>query len=256
MGDYDILVGYDVETDCVGEIRMDLRTHVHGAVVGQSGSGKSIALLWLLYQILSLDIPLELYICDPKNSGDFRGIVPPNRYATGMLASAALIHKFYEVFQNTPENNDKLQLLLIDEYAGLITSLPDIIGGKDGKAETDKIKSEMASMFMLSRSRGMGIWLIMQRPSASLFSSASGSLDNLMFVLNMGKLHTQTHISLFANEELENKDFAASYRPNTGSGYFLQDGQPLKAIRIPLIRDKSALIRLLQIKARKKFCFI
>lgn len=253
MSEYDILVGYDIETNCVGEIRLDLQTHVHGAIVGQSGSGKSIALLWLLYQMLSINAPLELYVCDPKHSGDFDGIVPRDHFATGMLASAELIHKYYGIFQNTPENNNVLQLLLVDEYAGLVTSLSDVIGGKDGKTEVEKIKSEMAAMFMLSRSRGMGIWLIMQRPSATLFSSSSGSLDNMMFILNMGKMHTQTHISLFANETLENADFAALYRPNTGSGYFLQDGQPLKAIRIPLISDKAALIKLLQKKARKKF---
>lgn len=253
----EIVVGYDVETDCIGKIKMDILTHVHGAIVGQSGSGKSLALLTLLYQILSLDMPVEIFICDPKNSGDFMGIVPPSNFATGIEQSARMIHTFYEIFQNTPENNDKLQLLLIDEYAGLITSLPDIIGGKEGKAETETIKSEVARMFMLSRSRRMGLWLIMQRPSASLFntssSSASGSLDNLMFALNMGKLHTQTHISLFANEHFENEAFAASYHPSRGSGYFLQDGQPLKAIRIPLIRDKAALTKLLQKKARDKF---
>lgn len=253
MSKYEILVGYDVETDCVAEIRMDVRTHVHGAIVGQSGSGKSVALLWLLYQLLKLPVPLSLYICDPKQSGDFDGIVPSCNFASGMTDSAELIHKFYDIFQNTPENSDKLQFLLIDEYAGLVTSLADIIGGKDGKAEVEKIKSEMASLFMLSRSRGMGVWLIMQRPSASLFGSSSGSLDNLMFSLNMGKLHTQTHIALFANESLENADFAETYKPSRGSGYFLQEGQSLKAVRIPLIKDKSALTKLLRKKAQEKF---
>lgn len=249
----EIVVGYDVETDCVGKIKMDILTHVHGAILGQSGSGKSLALMWLLHGILSLDMPVEVYICDPKSSGDFTNIVPPDNFATGMKNSAELIHKYYELFLQTPENNDTLRLILIDEYAGLITSLPDIIGGKEGKAEVERLKSEVASLMMLSRSRTMGVWYVMQRPSASLFSSASGSLDNLMFALNIGKLHTQTHISLFANEHLENEAFAASYHPSRGSGYFLQDGQPLKAIRIPLIRDKAALTKLLQKKARDKF---
>ncbi len=244
----EIVVGYDVETDCVGKITMDLKSHVHGAIVGQSGSGKSVALLWLLYQLLSLRITLDIYICDPKNSGDFKDILPPDHFATGMLESANMIHSYYELFLHTPENNDTLRLILIDEYSGLINS-QDIIG----KVEVEKLKSEIASMFMLSRSRKMGIWLIMQRPSASLFSSASGSLDNLMFALNMGKMHTQTHISLFSNECSENKEFAATYHPSCGSGYFLQDGQPLKAIRIPLIRDKAAMTKLLQKKAWDKF---
>lgn len=74
-----------------------------------------------------------------------------------------------------------------------------------------------------------------------------------MFALNMGKLHTQTHISLFANEHLDNEEFASTYHPSRGSGYFLQDGQPLKAIRIPLITDKFAMKKLLEKKAREKF---
>ena len=253
MGGYDIVVGYDVETDCLSKIKMNLRTHVHGAIVGQSGSGKSVALLWLLYQLLSLSIPLEIYICDPKKSGDFDGIVPEHRFASGMLESCVLIHNFYQIFQSTSEKSETLRLLLIDEYAGLIASLPDIIGGKEGKAEVEKLKSEMASMFMLSRSRGMGIWLIMQRPSASLFNTGSGALDNLMFVLNMGKLHTQTHISLFANERLENEEFAATYRAGCGSGYFLQDGKPLKAIKIPFIGDTKKMTCLLRKKAHEKY---
>ena len=252
MSDYDILVGYDIERHCRAEIRMNVRTHVHGAIVGQSGSGKSMALIWLLYQLIIISIPVEIFICDPKNSGDFTGIVPPDHFAGDMLSSAQLIHKFFAIFKETPESCPILRIIIIDEYAGLITVLPDIIGGKEGKAEAERIKSEMASMFMLSRSRGMGIWLVMQRPSASLFSSSSGSLDNMMFVCNMGKLHTQAKISLFANEDFENKDFGESYRPGCGSGYFWQDGHSLKALRIPLIRDKKALLQLLQKKASSR----
>ena len=253
MGSSDILVGYDVETDCIGELRMNVLEHVHGAIVGQSGSGKTCAMLWLLYGILSLGIPVETYVCDPKNSKDFDGILPSDHFAAGMLETAALIHTYYKLFLETQEGHETLRLILIDEYLGLINTLPDIIGGKDGKAEVEKIKSEMASMLCLSRSRRIGIWLIMQRPNSSLFAPSSGSLDNLMFALNMGKLHTQTHISLFANEHLDNEEFASTYHPSRGSGYFLQDGQPLKAIRIPLITDKFAMKKLLEKKAREKF---
>lgn len=251
MNEYNITVGYDVETDCLAEITMNLQTHLHGAIVGSSGSGKSFALAWLIYQILSLDVPIELFLADPKCSDDLTGIVPPDHYADGIIDSAQLIHKYFEIFQNTPENNNTYRLLLIEEYAGLISSIGSI--GKEGKHEVEKIKSEMASLMMLSRSKKLGIWTVYQRPSAQYYASASGSLDNHMFALNMGKMHTQTHISLFSNECLENKEFASTYKPSCGSGYFLQDGQPLKAIRIPLIRDKVALKRLLQKKARDKF---
>lgn len=245
--------GYDVQSGCNVPVKMDLRSHLHGAIVGGSGSGKSVALLYLIWQLLKIPAPLELYICDPKNSGDFVGIVPADRFATGMTESAGLIHKFYEIFQNTPEKNPVIKLLLIDEYAGLISSLPDIIGGKDGKAEVELLKSQMASMFMLSRSRGMGIWLIMQRPSASLFNSGSGALDNLMFNLNMGKLYTETHKSLFANEHFDDAEFAETYQPARGEGYFLQDGYSLKAVRMPFIKDVGKLSMLLQKLAVDKF---
>lgn len=251
----DILLrfGFDIQSGCQVPVLMDLRSHLHGAIVSGSGSGKSVALLYLIWQLLKLSVPLELYVCDPKNSGDFTGIVPPDRFATGIGDSAALIHKFYGIFKNTPEKNETIKLLLVDEYAGLITSLPDIIGGKDGRAETDLIKSEMASMFMLSRSRGMGIWLIMQRPSAALFNSGSGALDNLMFCLNMGKLYTQTHISLFANEHFNDPVFEKTYNPSRGDGYFLQDGDSLKAVRIPFIKDVGNLSKLCRKLAENKF---
>lgn len=251
---YDIVVGYDIESECVAEITMDVSVNLHGAVVGASGSGKSIALLYLIYQILSLDIPVSISICDAKNSGDFAGIVPPDHYASGMIDSVKMINKFYEIFQNTPENNDKLQFLIIDEYAGLITSLPDIIGGKEGRAVAETTKSKVASLLMLSRSKKMSIISVMQRFSTTLYTASSGAGDNYHWILNMGKLHTQTHISLFANERLEDEKFASTYKPSCGSGYFWQAGESyIKAIRIPLIRDKAALTRLLQHKARNKF---
>lgn len=249
----EITLGYDAETDCIGKIRVDVIQDIHTVLCGQSGSGKSIYLLYLIYQLMSLDVPLELFICDPKNSGDFTGIVPPDHFATGMEESANMIHAYYDLFLQTPENNDTLRLLLIDEYAGLITSLPDIIGNKGGKAETEKIKSEMASIYMLSRSKRVGLWVVFQRPSASYFTASSGALDNAMIKIVLGKISTQTHIALFPNEQLENEEFAKTFRAGKGSGFVWIEGRPLKALKVPYISDKTALTKLLQHKARIKF---
>ena len=255
MGSYDILVGYDVETDCIGEIRMDIRTHCHGMICGASGSGKSVALLWLLYQLLLLDMPLEIFICDPKNSGDYAGIVPVENFATGVENSVKLIHTFYNIFRQTPENNDTLQLLLVEELPGLILSAPDTICGKEGKNEVEKIKSEMALLMMLARSKTMGIWTVCQRPSAQYYTSASGATDNYHFALCTGPMSTQNRIHMFGNVCLENEEFASTYNPTTyGSGFFWEVGAAhLKAICIPLIRNKLDLIKLLRQKARDKW---
>ena len=249
----EITIGYDAETDCVGKIKMDIIQDIHMVLCGQSGSGKSLYLLYLINQLMSLDVPLELFILDPKASSDFLGIVPPDHYAAGMKESGDMINTYYELFLQTPENNDTLRLILVDEYPALITSLPDIIGGKEGKAAIATIMAEMASMLMLSRSRHMGIWLIMQRPSASLFSSSSGALDNFMCKVCLGKTSTQNHIALFPNEQLENEEFASTFRAGKGSGFVWIEGRPLKALKVPYISDKTALIKLLQHKARIKF---
>lgn len=245
----EITIGYDAETDCVGKIKMDIIQDIHMVLCGQSGSGKSLYLLYLINQLMSLDVPLELFICDPKNSGDFTGIVPPDHFATGMEPVAKMINAYYELFLQTPENNDTLRLILVDEYAALITSLPDIIG----KADAEKIKSKIASMYMLSRSKRVGLWIVFQRPSASYFTASSGALDNAMCKIVLGKVSTQTHIALFPNEQLENEEFASTFRAGKGSGFVWIEGRPLKALKVPYISSKPALIKLLQHKAKERW---
>lgn len=252
----EITIGYDAETDCVGKIKMDIIQDIHMVLCGQSGSGKSLYLLYLINQLMSLDVPLELFICDPKNSGDFVGIVPTDHFATGMEESAKMINRYYELFLQTKEKNETLQLLLLDEYPALVNSIQDIVGGRDGKAEVERIKSQIASLLMLGRSRRTGVWIIAQRPNASMFntsSSSSGALDNAMCKIVLGKVSTQTHIALFPNEQLENEEFASTFRAGKGSGFVWIEGRPLKALKVPYISDKTALIKLLQHKAKERW---
>lgn len=230
-----VQVGYDAQTRV--PINIDITKTGMIAVVGGTGSGKSVAVLYLLYNVIKTE-NVELFIADFKRSGDFIGI--SQNYAEAEEVTS-LIEKFYDIFQNAQEGSEKIHLLLIDEYAGYITWLT-----QQDKKKADEIKGKISTLLMMGRSRHCFVWCVQQRISASLFPSGIGAIDNFQVCIGMGRLSPDSRKSLFAGEHLQNQDFEAGYNPGTGQGLILVDGQPLQALQIPDI-DKKKLQRLLTI---------
>ena len=67
-----INLGFDLQNRF--PIQADIFRTGHICIVGGTGSGKSIATLYILYGILSLYHEVQLYIGDFKKSGDYKGI--------------------------------------------------------------------------------------------------------------------------------------------------------------------------------------
>ena len=69
-----IKAGYLTEAGLFAPLSIDLDRFPHWLIAGRSGSGKSVLLLYALNSLLSFQ--LQLFLADPKGSGDFRGITP------------------------------------------------------------------------------------------------------------------------------------------------------------------------------------
>lgn len=220
----------------------DLYHTGHLCCIGGTGSGKSMSILYLIYNLFK-EYEVQLYVCDFKKSGDYKGI--SDSFAEYKDVSK-LIEDFYLVFEHTPENDPQIKLLLIDEYAGYITWL------KSNKKRAEEIKAKISDILMLGRSRRCFVWCVQQRISAALFPSGVGAIDNFQICIGLGRLSVDSRKSLFAGEHLENRDFEENYHPKTGQGIVLIDGQELQPIQIPYIADKARLKQLLQRMAREK----
>ena len=140
---------------------------------------------------------------------------------------------------NNPEGNSTIKILLIDEIAGLLTHYSMT---KEGKQKADEIRNIMSSILMLGRSRCCFIWLSMQRYSASIFPSSSGSADNFHVCVGLGNLTVDGRKGLFAGEHFEGEELLQF---GQGRGIVLIDGQPLKALIIPRV-SKQKLLSLLK----------
>lgn len=237
-----VKLGYDAQFKT--PICVDISITGHTCIVGGTGSGKSIATLYFLYNLLKTVEDVELWIGDFKKSGDYKGL---SKNFSEFDKVTDLIENFYTVFEETPENNKTMKLLLIDEYASYITWLTQV-----DKKKSEDIKGKIFNLLALGRSRQTFVWCIQQRLSASLFPSGCGAIDNFQICVGTGRLTTDSRRSLYAGEHLEDEAFEKTYAPGQGQGLILIDGQPLKPLIIPRISSKEGLKALLRNYANRK----
>lgn len=231
-----------MEIDRPISVMADISKTGHICLVGGTGSGKTVATLYFIYNILCKPLMCsDLYIGDFKKSNDYKGI--SNHFAE-FSDVVQLIEDFYIDFQSTPENNPEIKILLIDEYAGFIIWLL-----QQDKKKCEEVKGKISNILMLGRSRHCYVWCVQQRISSQLFTTGIGAIDNFQICIGLGRLSVESRKSLFAGEHLENAKFERNFRPKAGQGLCLIDGQTLKTIQIPWIEDKEILKVLLSKKA-------
>lgn len=234
-------LGYNLLTE--KPITVNMENTGHACIVGGTGSGKSIATLYFLYNLLK-NYKVKLTICDFKKTGDYECI--SDRFAKFDDVTQC-IEEYYDDYEMTPENNSQIKLLIIDEYAGYMIWVT-----QRDKKKAEEIKQKISEILKMGRSRHCFVWCIQQRVSASLFPSGIGAIDNFQICIGLGRLSVDSRKSLFAGEYLENKSFEECYHPKTGQGLALIDGQELQPLQIPCIRDKERLKLLLQKMAREQ----
>lgn len=238
-----IQLGYDLRYRT--PITADLVKTCHLCACGTTGSGKSLSMLYILFYVLRLPYPVELYLLDGKGSGDFNQISP--LYGNGLDKCMCLFDQFFALYEQAPEGGDGiLRICLIDEYAALCIGIESQF---DKKTYTDFL-ARISRLAMTSRSKNVCLWLIMQRPSAQYFRAASGVCDLFNVCLGYGNLSPEAHRSLFAGEHFENEE---SFHFGKGQGIALIEGRSVCPISTPYIADKVRLKLLLQHMALDKF---
>lgn len=236
-------LGFDLELWTNDSIKIPVTAPIgHLICVGGSGSGKSTALLYWLYQLKKNIANLDLTILDFKASHEFLGIT--KNYAEFESCYDKIV-EFYNRFLSLQEGgNGKIHLLIIDEIAGLLTHFSM---DKEGKQKADKIRQIMSSILMLGRSRQCFLWLIMQRYTATIFPASSGAVDNFHIAVGLGRLTVDGRKGLFAGEHLENEDYLTF---GQGKGIVLIDGQSIQALILPRV-SKVKLLKQLQLFNQK-----
>jgi len=232
-----LMLGFDYGLLCFQGLKVPVFASAdsHLICIGGSGSGKSTAVLYWLYKLSNLKC--VFYIADFKKSHEFIGI---SKNFAEFEDCYDLIKNFYDMFLTTPEGgNGFIKILLIDEIAGLLTHHSMT---KEGKLKADEIRNIMSSILMLGRSRKCFLWLSMQRYTASIFPSSSGSADNFHICIGLGNLSVDSRKGLFAGEHFEGEN---DLQFAQGKGVILIDGQKLKCIIIPKV-SKKKLLELLQ----------
>lgn len=226
---YDRATAYGFQMKLPVESGID--SHPHALLTGSSGSGKSVALLFLLGKRLQADPDTCVYVCDFKNSSDFRFLAKSNYpYYFAGDDSFRGITKFYERFNAARQSGEtgRRFLLVFDEYPAFISRLQ-----MQDKQEKTKKAAEVLNMvseiLMLGRGIGYGVWIVTQRADASLFSG--GSRDNFMVLLALGRLSREQKGMLFSGEELPDR----VYQP--GEGVILLDGREVEEVKLPWITD-------------------
>lgn len=214
---------------------INLESTCHWLVVGGSGSGKTIFLLYALNSVLNTCI--RLYVADFKGSGDFLQLTP--NYAE-FEDCEMLIRNFYQHYQKIKENKSGEKILLLfDEYAGFLIWLES----QDKKKAAD-IKSMVAEILMQGRALPGGgsawFWCVCQRADSAYFSH--GARDNYMLIAALGRLSKESRGMLFSGEELPD------YTPGVGKGLISIAGKPVMAFQVPQI-NKIRLLQLLRHKA-------
>ena len=200
-------------------LELPIFTHLNSIICGSSGSGKSYGILYLIGNLLQDAPDTILYICDFKNSQELEFLKPYPYYFSGNDSYEGIM-QYYKKFCDAriQGRNKSRHLLIIEEYPALISYMSTFDKQNKTKKAGD-ILSAVSEILMLGRGISFGIWLVCQRPSASLFEG--GARDNAMVTLNYGRMSKEQKSILFSGEEISDR----VYKP--GEGVILADGHSL-----------------------------
>lgn len=202
-----------------------ISTFSHILVSGQTGSGKSYALLYLLiiYKLKKATIS----VCDPKFSdlADFSRMLKISSFSAPSLIVEE-VRKVFEEMENrkrkrisegwkigtiATDNGLELRILVIDEFASLQMKLD-----KKELAELMKYLNQI-----ILEGRGLGVFVVigMQQAHSSILPTALREQFSAIFVL--GNSGVQTFNVAFQDKAKDLPDFVLE----VGEGWLMKNGE-------------------------------
>ena len=210
-------------------IKLNIQDYVHILLTGSTGSGKSYALMFLIGCLLKDSPETELFICDFKNSDDFRFLKDYPLYYTGEHCYEG-VSEYYRSFNDAREKGivTKRRILIFDEYPAYL--FYQTMTDKDNKTKySSDVANAIAVTLMLGRGLKHGVWIVTQRADSSLFNH--GSRDSFQIMIGLGRLSKEQKGMIFTGEDIHNEPM------QRGEGYLLADGHELRKVKFPLISD-------------------
>lgn len=180
----------------------------HQLVVGQTGSGKSYALLGYALQMLLKPVKYHLYFADPKESGIalLGGLVSPETTAGSFGGIVALLETFVARMHERQQQMKALlpgridgdyrdfglspHVLLFDEFADFSLLLQT----KD-KKQRDYVNHLVAEIVLKGRQGGFFLWVVMQQAGSN--NIPTFIRDNLPWKVVLGNAEDQTYNTAF-----------------------------------------------------------
>ena len=204
------------------------RSFPHSLIVGRTGSGKSYAARYWMYQFLNYYPSAKLYLLDFKNEFNFPQLP---RYYTNFDCVQGMKSFVQEMGERQESHNvDKPPILLyIDELSALLTFLD--------KKDAETFRHGISLAYMVSRAQNMFTLTGMQRADASNW--VAGARDNISFVMLLGEF-SKEGCEMFS---LKKENMGAC--PYPGMGHILINGNSnsLLKIKIPFLRDTQKIDR-------------
>lgn len=202
----------------------------HWLICGSSGSGKTVALLFYLWQIKKIAPFLEIFVADFKGSGDLSNLT--SHYAQ-FEDCINLVEEFYALFNDAKKGKKRIGLLLFDEFAAFSVWLAD-----NDKTRYKRVQAMIAEILMQGRELSGGgawLWICVQRPDMEYFGK--GTRENFFVRANFGVLGAPTGVRtmLFSGEEIPE-----NYSGKPGTALVSVDGRSLCSIILPEM-DKQTL---------------
>lgn len=204
-------------------------------VAGCSGSGKSLSMLFYIWQVLK-SRESYVFISDYKGGEEYESFEGSSSYASGEDAFQ-MIDVYYEFFQEIRKNRIRLKqhyMLVLEEWFGLLTYAEN--QSKKRKAE---LMAKVGEILAVGRGLNIGIMLCVQRADASHFNA--GTRDQFQAVICFGRCSAEQFRMLGFHAELESNP-STNYK--AGEALVLIDGQDsVREIIVPFIENRDVLCK-------------
>ena len=231
-----MIYGYDLalyeEFGVKVGIHLNPSIHLHTLLTGSSGSGKSYALMYLIGTLLQ-STKTVFYICDYKSSKEFNFLRNYKYFYQGEDCYQGIMDYHTRLNQALKKGNEEHHILIVDEYPSMLCHL-------ETKDRTDKthlskdILSAISTILMTGRGvgGGFGLWVVTQRADSSWFPA--GSRDSFMLIICAGRVSREQQQMLFSREDISDRVY------QRGQGVLLADGEPLRDVIFPTIKDLTS----------------